>query len=408
VIEGFLGESEEALRRAAVGYRLAVGPQPAEFARRVLEGDDLVLQQYLVDALFDRPYAAAGVLTREWIKARLESGSQKDLLLAARALGTVSGQAPAQELRDLLKNPDLEIQREALRSVTRRPRPEWLDVLLELLLVPGLSYEARQAVAAIGDASVPALRQLLEGGSGAHAQDLAARTLAQIASPRATEALMTLVRSGDVRLRYLGLRGLARMRVRAGRPVLARSTTHRLFLREMHDYRGADESAVALEKHAEPEIRLLRDSYRESAEMALERALQALACWYEPKPLSGAFERLKSPSREAASPALEYLAHVLPRPVFRPLQTIFEERAVSEPGGDAGGEPLVEHIRKAWESGDEWLRACSVHAARVISGFDVRLFSTGDQGSALVRAELAALALPLETPRVAASEVPRC
>ena len=407
VIEGFLGESDEALRRAAVGYLLSVGPHPAEFARRVLEGDDPVLHQALVDALFDRPYAAAGVLTREWIKARLESGSRPDLLLAARALGAMSGEGPAQELRGLLGNPDLEIQREALRSAARRPRAELLDVLLELLLVPGLSHEARQAIAAIGDPAVPGLRQLLGGGSGAHAQDLAARTLAQIASPRAVDALMTLVRGGDVRLRYFGLRGLARMRVRTGRRLLARSTTHRLFLRELHDYRHADESAVALEKHAAPEIRLLGDSYRESAEMALERALQALACWYEPKPLPGVFERLKAPSREAASPALEYLAHVLPRGVFRPVQKIFEGGTIKEPDEDSG-EHLVEHIRQAWESGDEWLRACAIRAARVIAGFDSRLFSTGDPGGALVRSELAALAGPQEAPGTASGEKPRC
>jgi hypothetical protein len=202
---------------------------------------------------------------------------------------------------------------------------------------------------------------------------------------------MTLVRSGDVRLRYLGLRGLARMRVRTGQPLLARSSTHRLFLRELNDYRRADEGALALEKHAVPAIRLLGESYRESADMALERALQALACWYEPKPLPAVFERLKSPSPEATSPALEYLGHVLPRAVFRPVRKIFEASGAGLPEAKAGDDPLVDRIRQAWESGDEWLRACAVHASRVIASFDPRLFASGDAGSALVRAELAAL-----------------
>ena len=392
VIESFLKESDEGLRRAAVGYLLSLGPQPTEFARRLLESDDPALRQYVVDALFDRPYAAAGVLTLEWIDARLESRSREDLLLAARALGAMPGHVPAQKLRDLLANPDVEIQREALRSATRRPSPGLLDILLKLLPVPDLTYEARRALAAVGDPAVPGLRQLLGGESGAHAQELAARTLAHIASPRAISALMTLVRSGDVRLRYLGLRGLARMRVRAGRPLLDRSSTHRLFLRELHDYRHAEESALALEKHAAPEIRLLGESYRESAEMALERALQALACWYDPKPLPGVFERLKSRTREAESPALEYLGHVLPRGVFRPVQRIFEPGMIAEPDGPTSEEDLATRIRQAWESGDEWLRACAVHASRVIAGFDSSLFSSGDEGSALVRAELAAFA----------------
>jgi hypothetical protein len=126
--------------------------------------------------------------------------------------------------------------------------------------------------------------------------------------------------------------------------------------------------------------------------MALERGLQALACWYEPKPLPGVFERLKSDEREAASPALEYLGHVLPRGVFRPVERIFEGRDVGKPDDPAGVDPLVERIRQAWESGDEWLRACAVHASRLVTGFDAGLFSTGEVSSPLVRAELAAIA----------------
>jgi ATP/ADP translocase/HEAT repeat protein len=408
VIEGFLGEQDEGLRRAAVGYLLLLGPEPTGFARRLLEGDDPALRQYLVDALFDRPYAVTGLLTPQWIDARLQSGARADLLLAARALGAMTGQAPAQRLRNLLANPDVEIQREALRSATRRPSAELLDVLLGQLAVPDLSHDARQALAAVGDPAVPGLRQLIGGESGAHVQELAARTLALIASPRAIEALMTLVRSSDVRLRYLGLRGLARMRVRTGVPVLDRSGAHRLFLRELHDYRETAESALALEKHAMPEIRLLGESYRESAQMALERALQALACWYEPKPLPGVFERLKSPSHEAASPALEYLGHVLPRGVFRPVQKIFEARGIGKPEGAEPVDSVADRIRQAWESGDEWLRACAVHASRVVAGFDSRLFSTDDQGSALVRAELAALARDSQAARTVSQEAPPC
>jgi hypothetical protein len=198
------------------------------------------------------------------------------------------------------------------------------------------------------------------------------------------------------------------MRVRAGRPVLARSGAHRLFLRELHDYVHAGESALALETNAAPEVRLLGESYRESAEMALERALQALACWYEPKPLPGVFERLKSPGRESASQALEYLGHVLPRGVFRPVQRIFEAREIAAPEAAADGDPLAERIRQAWESGDEWLRACAVHASRAIAGFDPGVFASGDEGSALVGAELAALAGSAPAGPAVAGKVPTC
>jgi hypothetical protein len=166
---------------------------------------------------------------------------------------------------------------------------------------------------------------------------------------------------------------------------------HRLFLRELRDYRGCLDPAIALEAHPAPEVRLLADSYRESAEMALERALQALACWYDPQPLVGVFDRLKSRDREIVSPALEFLEHVLPRALFRPVRQIFEEAPIPPPGQAEGSDPLAVWIEGAWKSEDEWLRACAVRASRFLVSFDRSLFAGGG-GAPMVRDELATLA----------------
>jgi ATP:ADP antiporter, AAA family len=391
LIEGLLAESHEGLRRAAVGYLLSRGPESTALARRLLEGDDPALRQYLLDALFDHPFEARGVLTWSWVDARLQSGTREDLLLAARALGAMEDPATLQRLRTLLTNADIEVRRIALLSAARRPSHELLDVLLPLLVVSELSDEARDAVAAVGDAAVPELWRLLDGNQGERAQARAARTLAQIASPRALDCLMTLVRGADVRLRHLGLQGLRRARLRTGQPVLSRSTVHRLFLRELRDYRVCLAPVASLEKNAAPEVRLLGQSYRESADRAIERALQALACWYDPKPLIGVFDRLKSQDLAVASPALEYLGHVLPRSVFRPVSRIFEKEAMETQVGVTEPDRLAEWIRVAWETGDAWLRACAVRASRFAPGFDRSPFTAGDGADPMVRAELDAL-----------------
>src|SRR5262245_36598870 len=387
VIEGFLSEPHEGIRRAAIDYLLSLSPEPTAFARRLLDGDDPALRLYLLDSLCDRPYEAQGVLTWRWIDARLESATRDDLILAARALGAMEGQATAQRLRSVLTNPDLEVQRVALLSAARRPCPELLDILLPLLTVSELSYEAREAVAAVGDPAVPHLQRLLGGDRGESAQARAARVLAQIASPLALDCLMTLVRGADARLRYLGLQGMRRARLQAGQPVLPRSTVHRLFHRELRDYRVCLAPVAALEKHEAPEVRLLGESFHESADRALERALLALACWYDPKPLIGVFDRLKSRDLAFASPALEYLGHVLPRVVFKPVSRIFEKEAVEPPEGASHTDPLAESIRGAWETGDAWLRACAVRASRFAPTFDRNRFATGDGGDPIVRAE---------------------
>jgi hypothetical protein len=206
-------------------------------------------------------------------------------------------------------------------------------------------------------------------------------------------ALMTMVRTGDPGLRHLGLQSMNRVRVESGDPVLPRATAHKLFLRELADYRANREPAVLLEANAQADVRLLAASFRESAELALDRALRALACWYEPRPLAGAFERLRSREPQAAAPALEYLGHVLPRAVFRPVARVFEPK----PASDAPKEVAVDHddvaepIRSAWRVGDGWLRACAVRASRHAPSLDPELFAGAGNDDPLVRAELAAL-----------------
>jgi ATP/ADP translocase len=393
VIPDLLGDANEAVRRAAVAYLIAQGPGQAAFARRLLDGDDVTLRQYAVDALFERPYDASDILTLEWFDARLKAGSREDLLAAARAAGAMTGNAWAQRLKALLTHPDADVQRVALVSARRRPSREFIDVLLPLFLSPELSLEARDAVAAIGDPAVPRLERLFGGEQGDRSQVFAARTLGRIATPRAMGALMKLVRTPDARLRYLGLQSMNRVRVDGGEPVLPRSMAHKLFLRELADYRSNIEPALRLEGNTAAEVRLFAASFREAAEMALERAIFALSCWYEPKPLAGAFDRLRSSDPQATAPALEYLSHVLPRGVFRPVTRIFERKSADdEPGGASGDrDDLAESIRSAWVSGDGWQRACAVRASRHAPAIDPQLFATGGNDDPIVQAELAAL-----------------
>jgi AAA family ATP:ADP antiporter len=391
IIEALVADADEGVGRAAVSYLLSRGSEPTAFAHRLLDGADPALRKYVVDALFDQPHRARTVLTWDWIDARIASGQHEDFFVAARALGAMEGSEAVPRLRALLANPDVDVRRVALLSAARRPSRGLLGVLLPLLVVSETSLEAREAVAAIGDEAVPDLVGLLTGAEGERAQARAARVLAQIASRRAVRGLMTLVRSGDVRLRYLGLQGMRRVRVQTGRPCLPRPTVHRLFLRELRDFRACAEPAAALAGNAAPEVRLLGESYRESAERALERALQALACWYDPKPMIGVFDRLTSGDLAIASPALEYLGHVLPRAVFTPVSKIFEEGRKDIPLDGPKPDRLSDWIGMAWASDDGWLRACAVRASRSVPGFDRGRFDAGDGGDALVRTELEAL-----------------
>jgi len=386
---------DEEVRRSAVRYVVALAPAGREFARRVLDAPDDPLRAEVVDALADHPAVAAPLFEAARIDAWMASDRRDDLLLAARALGAIDAPFATAALRAILERPDSEARRAALAAAARRPRLDLLDALLPLLASPELGRDARRAVVPLGDAAVPAIERLIAGDGSPRALSQAAGALARIGTPRACQALLTLVRSGDVRQRHLGLSGLARIRLDTGRPVLPRHLAHRLFLREMRDYRACALPAAALHDQAEPELRLFGDSWRESAGRAVERAVQALACWYDPHPLAGALDRLRPDTAGDAAPALEYLGLILPRRVFRPVSHVLEQEAVALSGKDEDRqeeerERLEGWIRTAWENGDAWLRAVAVRASRCVPGFDARLFEPADQDP-LVRAEIAAL-----------------
>jgi hypothetical protein len=132
--------------------------------------------------------------------------------------------------------------------------------------------------------------------------------------------------------------------------------------------------------------------------MALARALQGLACWYDPAPLLGAYERLRSRDPAAVSLALEYLAQVLPRKLFQTVEEMFDARETPETAERQAAQPgekeLTHAIRLAWEQGDSWLRACAVRASRLAPWIDKSTFFVGGPEAPIVRAELDLLRAP--------------
>jgi HEAT repeat protein len=397
-IERMIADPNDAVRKAAVSFRLTRGRHPVEAARGLLDQGDAGIQRHVLEVMLDHPQVGSA-LTPSWVDARRASERPDDRQLAALALGVLSGRLQVEALGALLRDPDVEVRRAALQSAARRPSAAWLEALMPMLLEPEVAHEARQAVAAVGEPAVRALRPWLQGEHGPSGQTVAARTLARIGGRRAIDALAPLLRGRDVWLRHLGFQALVQMRVSQGPAVLSKAGAHRLFVRELREYRALLEPARALEGSAVPEIKLLAESYQESAEMALERGLQALACAYEPQPLLGALERLRSGDAEAIAPALEYLGHLLPRAVYRPLGETFErpadvapdpERTDVTPDPARVVRPLGHWIRMAWESEDAWLRACAVRASRYDSSLDRRQLRVEETAPEIVRRELEA------------------
>lgn len=391
-VRGFLLEEDNGLRRAAAEYLISRGPNPVGFARSLLEGDDPVLRNEALEIILARPRLAPGAVTLKWVDRCIESGGAEALEVAARALGALRGRAVTQRLRLLLRESDLGVRRAALLAASRRSSSELLDEILPLLHVQELRLEAAEALAAPGGASLPIIEDLVLRTTDRGVQAIAAHALARTGTHRAVAILTRLARCTDEVTRYLGLRNLNRIRHNREDPVIPRSLAHRIFLRELRAYRRSVEMTLILDGRPEPELRLLADSYQESADWALERGCRALACWYEPQPFQSVYEGLRSREREGSARALEYLGQILPGKLLRSVLAQFESRGDPTAAPEAPGpQRIAACILHAWDQGDPWLRACAVRAARVTPGIDFARFESRAGDDELIAAELESL-----------------
>jgi len=389
IIPGFLAHEDESLRCAAGEYLCMTSADPAAFARTVLEGGDPVLRDCILELIADRPAIGRRAVTLAWAERHLAAKDSAERAAGALGLGLVEDTAAFGLLRKLNHDPDREVQSAALRAVTLTSRSAELAAeILPLLAEPELRTAASKALASAGDRLVPALIETAMadpvGAAGA------ARTLARIGSPAAHQALIRLTRNEDRTQRYLGLLNLNHLRITRGEPVLDQRLVHNLFLRELQDYRKSHTRAQALYDAPERELRLLSESYAESADRALERACRALACWYEPEPLAGVYRGLRVGQYQASARALEYLEDILPRRPFQFVRSIFEPPdrpsapAESDEAAAIKAALVHEAIERAWEGGDGWLRACALRAAQVVPGFDLDgLLGEGGAGGRL-------------------------
>jgi len=390
-IEPFLLEPDLDLRRAAIGYLLAHGADPTARARALLDGPDAELRVIALETLMDRRRIAPGAVTLAWVDDRLAAGSGEDLVAAARALTLVAGSGGDERLRRLVEHEDREVRRAALLTAARRPAPALLDRLVESLTDPDLAVEAREAVAALGLAAVPALAKLVEGGQEPTGRRVACEALGRIGGRSAIATLLWAVRSNDPDARFDALRALNRLRARSSSGLIPKAMAHQLWRRELAEYRDHLLPAFILVGAKDPRVVLLEDSFFESADWALDRACRALACYHRPEPFRSVYQYLRNPGAPGTrARALEYLSHLLPRRLFGELREIFEEKSIEKgTEGIPDDGQVAGCIERAYEIGDAWLRACAIRAAHALESHAPFVFAAKPDELPLVEAELA-------------------
>lgn len=140
---------------------------------------------------------------------------------AAAMLGQWEGETVAGELVPLLADPDTGVRLRAARALGVLGDVKAVPALVEALghsddLIAG---EAADALALIGEAALPALVDALSN-QDSHVRWHAAKSLSQMANPRAADALISALNDDDFGVRWFAAKGLAAMGSRAIVPLL--------------------------------------------------------------------------------------------------------------------------------------------------------------------------------------------
>jgi AAA family ATP:ADP antiporter len=304
----------------------------------------------------------------------------REARLEAARLTAVLPEGFGRAIGRLLRDPEVEVARQAVRGVGRKRRPEFVPELLARLAHPDLADDAGRSLAALGDTAVEPLQESL------HAEDTPLEVrreipavLVRIATPAAHRALMESLLQSDPVLRRRVVDSLNRLRRRHPELRVSPSLVETVLGAEITGHYRSHQVLARLSRELrddEPALQGLRDAMNEE----LERIFGLLALLGPGDDLLSAHRALRSGDAASRANALELLENVLRPPLRRLLmplvdgQVSVEERAALAArliGASLDSREEAVAILAACD--DAWLRSC---AAQIIGALRLRSLET--------------------------------
>jgi AAA family ATP:ADP antiporter len=331
------------------------------FLARPGKTQNLEAARALLDAMVDEP----------------EPHGREARLQAARLAATLP-RGFGRSLGRLLRDPDVEVARLALRAVDRTKRTEFLPELFARLAHPDLSDDVAQTLAGLGEAAVEPLRQhLFAADSPLGEKREIPGVLVRIATPGSHRVLMESLLQGDPTLRGRIIASLGRLRQRHPQLPLETDLVETVLAAEITGHYRSHQVLARLSpelKDDEPALLGLRQSMEEE----VERIFGLLGLLAPGEDLVNAWHALRSPEARAHANALELLENVLKPPLRRLVVPLVDGHvSVAERAALAGRligasvSTREEAVATLAACGDAWLRSC---AARIVGALGLRNF----------------------------------
>ncbi len=328
------------------------------------ETQNLVAARSILAAMVAEPGA-------EGTRTRLE---------AARLIGSLPD-AFEKELEALLRDPDTEVARHAIRAVGRLRKRRLLPALLDRLGNQDLNEEVVDAMVSLGDAVVGTLRDhLADDDFKAEARALTARALSLIGTLAAGRALMENLLQSDTALRFSVIAALNKLRQARPELELEVQMVETVLAAEIMGHYRSYQILGTLGGSLEGGDPVLR-TLRETMDLEVERIFRLLSLLHPQYDLHSAYVGLQSRNPVIHDNALEFLDNVLKPQLRSALVPLLDsEVGMAERARLAGSmvhaslETREEAAAALVASQDPWLKSCGAYAIGTL-----RLFSLAEK-----------------------------
>ena len=343
---------------------------PLELIEGVGDFPDFSVRSAIV-AFLARPGPAQNLETAQQILAGMvcEQGAecQRTRLEAARLLGLLPDSFDPL-LSTLLADADIEVAREAIRSVGKLRKRRLVPDLLDRLSHHELSGEAAKALGEVGDTIVGALRDHLGDSSVAiEARREIPAILVKVGTPAAAHVLMENLMESDTTLRFRIISALNKLCCLHPEIETDTQTLETVLAAEIL---GHYRSYQILDKISTTDSQdPVATALTESIQQELERIFRLLGLLYPNLDLHAAYLSLQSKSVAVHDNALEFLDNVLKsqlRDMLVPLLdgkiTVGERARLANRLVRAKIENREHAVAALVNSDDPWLKSCGAYA----------------------------------------------
>lgn len=301
-------------------------------------------------------------------------------LEAARLIGSLPDEF-GDELAVLLRDPDKEVARHAIRATGRLRKRRLLPRVLDRLPDPDLSEEVVDTLVSLGDAVVGSLRDHLSDQSiESETRAEIARALGLIGTSAAGRALMENLLQSDSTLRFRVISALNKLRQMRPELEIDTQMVETVLAAEIMGHYRSYQILGTLGGSLDGSDPVLR-TLRETMDLEVERIFRLLSLLHPQYDLHSAYVGLQSKNAVIHDNALEFLDNVLKPQLRSALVPLLDsEVSIGERARLAGGlvhtnvETREEAVAALMASEDPWLKSCGAYAIGTL-----RLFSLAEK-----------------------------